>query len=319
MDREARIRDEAAEWFLRQRDPARADWDGFLLWLEADAAHNAAYEAVALADDDIAQLIESAEPGPLASNDNRSEERRPGRWRLVTFGGVAAAVAAGFLAWPMMTVGPASYMIETRPGEQRAIQLDGGTRIELNGGSRITLRRGDARYASLDRGEAMFSVVHDPQHPFEVQAGDMLLRDIGTEFNVRRDAAGTGLEASVARGSVMLDPDGQAIRLDAGRVARLAAADITLGRVEPGEVGTWRRSRLVYREASLDRIAEDLARGLGVPVTVDSALPDTRFSGVIMLDTDRSKTFTRIGSLLDVEAVRVGEGWRLQPRKRAAR
>lgn len=315
---EAKMREEAAGWFLRQRDPTRADWDGFVAWLEADPAHNAAYEAVALADDDVESRIGDQVLADRPSNDNIPH---PARARARWFAGTAAAAAilvGGLVAYPRLNPSVAAYAIETGAGQRRMVMLDDGTRIELNGNSRLGLRRGDTRFASLDRGEATFTVVHDPTAPFEVHAGDVTLRDVGTTFNVLR--AGPDTEAAVAEGAVLFDPDGDAIRLGAGRMIYVSGTGAgVIGKVDPSAVGAWRRDRLVYQNASLARIATDLSRNVGALVTVAPELQREHFSGVILLDKDRPRLFARIGALLDVDAVDDGKTWHLAPRKRAAR
>lgn len=315
---DAKMREEAAGWFLRQRDPARADWDGFVAWLEADPAHNAAYEAVALADDDLERWIGDRRPADIPSNDNIAH---PARARARWLAGMAASVAilvGALVAYPRLNPSGAAYAIETGAGQRRLVLLDDGTKIELNGGSRLSLRRGDTRFASLDRGEAAFTVAHDPAAPFEVHSGDVTLRDVGTMFNVIR--TGPDTEAAVAEGAVLFDPNGDAIRLGAGRMINVSAKGAAvIGKVDPSTVGAWRKDRLVYQNASLSRIAADLARNVGVPVTVTPELEREHFSGVILLDDDRPRLFARIGALLDVDAVHDGNAWHLAPRKRAGR
>src|SRR3546814_9914530 len=66
----------------------------------------------------------------------------------------------------------APYTIATVPGARRTIDLADGSRIELNGDTRITLDKAAPRFASLDRGEAMFHVRHDDSDPFVVMVGD---------------------------------------------------------------------------------------------------------------------------------------------------
>ena len=41
------IVDQAIGWHLRQAELSSAEWHDFVLWLEADAAHAAAYDRVA--------------------------------------------------------------------------------------------------------------------------------------------------------------------------------------------------------------------------------------------------------------------------------
>jgi transmembrane sensor len=314
---DANMSEEAAGWFIRQRDPARADWDGFIAWLEADPKHNAAYGAVALADDEIGELAALIRPAE-ASNDNLPLPGRSARRWFAGLGGGAALVVAALVGWPLVVAPAATYAIETAAGQHRTVTLTDGTRIELNGGSRITLDKADTRFASLDRGEAAFSVVHDDAHPFEVKAGDTVLRDVGTVFDVIH--TGDGVEAAVAQGAVMFNPDSDAVRLDAGRMIRVSAnGSAVIGKVDPQVVGAWRQHRLVYQDASLARIAADLSRNLGAPVTVAPELAHERFSGVILLGDDRPRMFARIAALLDVDAVADGQAWHLAPRKGASR
>lgn len=313
---DAKIREEAAGWYIRQRDPARADWDAFLGWLEENPAHNAAYDAVALVDDEIGELA-ATHRAAEASNDNLPPPRRSARrWFAGLAGGAALGVAA-LAGWPL--IAPATnYAIATAPGQHRMVTLDDGTRIEMNGGTSLTLRKGDSRFASLDTGEASFTVVHDAGNPFEVKVGDAVLRDVGTIFNVVR--TGDGMEAAVAEGAVMFNPDSDAVRLDAGRTIKVSASGpAVLGRVDPQAVGAWRKHRLVYQDASLSRIAADLSRNLGAAVTVAPELAHERFSGVILLGDDRPHMFARIAALLDVDAVHDGEAWHLAPHKRSSR
>ena len=310
---EDKKREAAAAWFLNLRDPATADWEGFMAWLEADPTHNDLYEAVALADNDYGVLIEDAAL-PQPSNDNPQIERR----RIGRFAGWATAAAAVVAAasYPLLTTAPASYAIETGVGERNSVRLDDGTRIDLNGGTRITLRKGDNRYASLDRGEAVFTVVHDEKNPFTVHVGDDQLQDVGTVFNVVRDKG--VVETSVASGAVLYNPDGEAVRVDAGHVLRTAAngATMTLAAIAPAEVASWRDNKLIYKNAPLGRVAADLSRNLGTKVRISPDIAARPFSGVIVLGGDQATLLPRIGAMLDVTISHESDGWRLSSRVR---
>ncbi len=302
------MREEAAAWFVRLRDPATADWVGFTAWLEQDPAHNAAYEAVALADEDYGELVAETAP-PRPSNDNPAvPARRLGRmagWATVA----AAAVAA--IGYPMLTTAPETYAVETVAGQRNIVHLDDGTRIDLNGGSRLTLRKGDNRFASLDHGEATFTVTHDEAHPFTVHVGDDVIQDVGTVFNIVRDKG--VMETAVSQGAVIYNPDGEAVRVNAGQVLRLSAdgRNATVSAIAPAEVATWRNDRLVYNNAPLSRVAADLSRNLHAPVRISPDIAARPFSGVIMLDGDEAALLPRIGAMLDVTITHEVDGWRL--------
>jgi len=305
-----RKKEEAAAWFVRQSDAATADWAGFMAWLEQDPANNHAYEAVALADRDYGELVvDAALPQP--SNDNPGDRRRIGRF---VGWATAAAAAIAAISYPLLTAAPETYAVETPTGQRDSVRLDDGTRIDLNGGSRITLRKGDNRFASLDRGEATFTVTHDERHPFSVRVGDDVVQDVGTVFNIIHEKG--MMETAVSSGAVIFNPDGEAVRVNAGQVLRLSAdgRSVTVGTIAPAEVGAWRGGRLIYKDAPLGRVAADLSRSLHKPVRISPDIATRPFSGVIMLGGDEAALLPRIGAMLDVTIAHEADGWRLSSR-----
>ncbi|WP_320949032.1 FecR family protein [Bacteroides sp.] len=72
-------------------------------------------------------------------------------------------------------------------GETFKIVLSEGTEVFLNSDSRLvypTVFKGKERIVSLE-GEAYFKVSKDVEHPFIVKTGNVQVRVLGTEFNVR--------------------------------------------------------------------------------------------------------------------------------------
>ena len=307
----AEIRDQAALWMARARDPRFSDWDGLTDWLEADPAHNLAYEA-AFAGHDLAGELDTPVLEPMAASVAIS---RRTKWAI---GGGAAAIAAAAAIVALITpfsAGPATMVAETRPGELRMIALADGTRIALNGGSRLVLDRANGRTARLDRGEAMFSVVHDENRPFTVDVGGQRLVDIGTRFDVVRSARAS--EVSVAEGAVLYDPEGAAVRLGAGRVLRKKDASrlVEVADTDPASVGTWRTGHLIYRGATLTRIADDIGRLTGQSVEIAPDLAGRAFTGVIVVPgTDRRQFFDRLGKVLDIDIASRPQGYYLKAR-----
>ena len=67
--------------------------------------------------------------------------------------------------------------------------LADGSRLTLNTNTLLAVRLGARRRdVYLQRGEAHFEVVHDAARPFFVHAGDTVIRDVGTQFEVRLHA-----------------------------------------------------------------------------------------------------------------------------------
>ena len=218
---------------------------------------------------------------------------------------------AGLVAYSTIPAGAALYTVATGPGEHRRIDLADGSRIDLNGGTRIQLDRNNARYASLEQGEALFTVVHDEARPFEVDAAGARMRDLGTVFNVVAERG--VVEVGVSEGHVLFDPPGAAVDLTPGMSLRRADANArpVVARVEPDWVGGWRAGRLSYRATNVGQVADDLSRNLGVTVRASPGVAGQSFTGVIMLDADRGTAVRRAASLLGVSASRAGDGWLL--------
>jgi len=308
---DAAIRDQAALWMARARDPRFSDWDALTEWLEADPAHNLAYED-AFAGHDLADVLGSAPVAEAITAKTVSRWRRTG----MIGGGLAgtAAAAAVIFALVVPSAPVAEVAIATAPGEHRVIHLKDGTQIALNGGSRLVLDRSNERTARLEQGEAMFSVVHDETRPFTVDAAGARMVDLGTRFDVVRTARGS--EVSVAEGAVLYDPEGAAVRLGAGKMLRRndRSQVVEVSQVEPAGVGAWRTGRFAYRDVPLWRVAEDMARATGVQIAVDPGVAGRGFTGAIVVPADRTALRNHLGAILDVTVAQQGNGLYLKAR-----
>lgn len=196
-----RIDDAAADWAARvDRGPLEAaEQAAFDAWCAGDPRRLGAYaraQAV-LASMDRAQALganyrfghdtsgtasrDDAATPPQATNEAAFHPRRP--WRA------AVAMAAGVAA--LLLWSPASWFSEpavsTVKGEVRQLPLPDGSSVTLNTASTIQTRFDDRqRVVELVQGEALFDVAKDPKRPFQVRAGELTVRAVGTSFTVRR-------------------------------------------------------------------------------------------------------------------------------------
>lgn len=320
-DKDESRQSQALAWHIRLRSGAAADWEAFTGWLEQSPENGTAYDAVVLADEQLGSALAQVPTPPAGTNDNEHGEQAPGtrvvRHGVVGLASAAAAMVAGLVAYPLMAPDPSLYAVETTGGVQRSVRLADGTRIDLNGGTRIMLSRTEPRFASLERGEATFSVKHDPSDPFVVESGDAKIQDIGTVFNVVQDEG--RLELAVAEGSVVFNPEAEAVQLTAGNTLHVAPNEdrIVVGSIDPKKVASWRQDRLVYDRTTLGAVARDISRALGTRVEVSPEIAAQPFTGVIVLNHDQGAFFKRLESLLDIGARRTPTGWRLTPQSRA--
>ena len=293
----------AIDWLVRQRDPAFDDWDGFADWLAENAGHAAIYDALASLDRDLDALPPT--PSGIVIGEAPTPRRAvPRRW----FGGAVAAALVGAIGLSVPGLLGSDTRIETAAGEHRTITLADGSTIDINGGSVIEIDEDRPRFARLASGEAMFHVVHRDGDPFVVEAGGAQIVDLGTAFNVvRRDRA---TSVAVSEGIVVYNPDRDNVRLVAGK-----SLDVRDGKppvvknAEIASVGGWRGGLLVYNDAPLSLVAEDLRRTAGIQLSIAPEAAAVSFRGALIIDKDRGRTIADLAALSGTRAERRGEGW----------
>ncbi|GAA3270610.1 hypothetical protein GCM10020258_44610 [Sphingomonas yabuuchiae] len=149
-------------------DPVSADWDAFTEWLEADPGHAERYDraAATLMEAEEALSAQPEVPVPVAIAPE-PVRRHPLRW----VGGAMAAALIGAIGVTAWQDRPQPYVVETAAGETRRIPLSDGSSVTLAGLSRVELDHAEPRRAVLARGEALFQVRHDAQHPLRFRPG----------------------------------------------------------------------------------------------------------------------------------------------------
>lgn len=318
--------EQAIAWHLRLKDADEGTWIEFAEWLNADPAHNGAYEAVVDGDERLLPVLERAtfpagdehERPPEFGNDEDAlaygvggevVRRNPWRW-----GALAASIAvAGLLGVQMWPNGDATYPIETSVGETRTVSLADGSEIQLNGSTKVVLDKSDTRLVEIAQGEALFAVKHDDADPFTVVAGEQRLVDIGTVFNVVR--TDRQLRVGVAEGAVRYEDTARTVNLRAGDTLTAdRGGRIEISQSPVASIGSWAGDRLVYDQVPLERVADDLSRSIGISLELPPRMRSRSFSGVIQTDGDRDAVRARLEELIGEKIVADGTRWSVEAR-----
>jgi transmembrane sensor len=238
-----------------------------------------------------------ATPAPVVA----AQRRR--RWIGVA-AGVAALAAAG---WFLFSPGAAGWQeYRTAKSEQRAFELADGSLIDLNTDSRVAVRFSpQSRDVRLLEGEAFFRVRHNAGRPFRVYTKDVVIQDVGTEFNVYNHPDYTVI--AVIEGSVTVAPARPAaVAPSAGAAAALGAAGPAITRTltaheeahvsragsvkvrqmpEVADAVAWQQRRLVFRQQPLQAIVEEFNRYSRKKIRLEGpAVVDHVFTGVFDAD-----------------------------------
>ncbi|KQM86090.1 hypothetical protein ASE67_09505 [Sphingomonas sp. Leaf23] len=303
----------AARWFAAQ-DADDMDWDGFTAWLEADPRHGAAFDRLALLDDDIAAqapAIRALLPANDMAADVDVAPPAPARRRWPVIGGtlaVAAAALALTIGLPNRT--PDDRMWQTGATAQ-AVDVGEGVRVTIAPHSRLTARGGTQQLAL--QGAAYFDVAHREDRALAIAAGPVEIRDIGTRFDVSTDGRGVA-QVAVAEGQVAVAAGALATprTVVAGQRLSLIDGRVAQGRADPADVGGWRGGTLSYSDTPLALVAVDLSRYAGAGIRVAPSIADRRFSGALTVG-DGSKLVEQVAAILDLRVVRDPAGVRLEP------
>lgn len=185
-----------------------------------------------------------------------------------------AAAAAGILlvrfVGPRVGLGGAHAREFTSAiGSRTTVVLRDGTHSVLGPASRLRVPAdfdNGRRLVQLE-GEAIFTVVHDPAHPFMVRAGGAQLQDVGTQFDVRAYAGDQAVQVAVAEGRVDVMGTARAQALRAGDVATIADTVVAIAHGEDvAALMAWTRGDLVFRDTPLRQVMAAIGRWYGLEV-----------------------------------------------------
>jgi transmembrane sensor len=296
----ATVEAEAAQWVVRFDAGATAeDYAKFQEWQAKSPQHRDAAARLMRLWNELDFAKQLATPvAPAHTVPYRARGRR--RWRWVAVAAAASVlVVAGSLPFyrTLHTVPPVISEYRTPVGAQKTVVLADGSSMQLNTDTAVRVEMSDARRdVHLVRGEAYFEVVHDEHRPFAVHAGQGVVRDIGTAFNVRLE--GKSVDVTVVRGNVELAASTAADgtheqhlgNLAAGQNAVFARKVERLSLVSDTLINrrlAWRQGVLVYSGEALAQVVADYNRYSDIKVEVaDAKLSALQVGGYFEIGKD---------------------------------
>lgn len=290
----------AFKWRTLLSDDLATDEDraAFAAWLAVDPRHQAAYEQADFFWGELGGLgVDNLDPEffrPSWRERVRAACRRAGQAIDDCVPGPPSrfALQAGslclFLALTVFAVfgklpqsAPQPYVSAAPIGQLRAVETEDGSRITLGADTSVAVTFTEQeRHVLMSAGEAFFQVVSDRTRPFVVVSGDVRVTVHGTAFDVRSTDLGT--RVSVSEGLVSVDylaaQRGKTSDADAHRLSRptnqesmvLAAGETVtvqkhsgfgmIAHIRPESVAPWRNNFLVYIDAPLAELINDINR-----------------------------------------------------------
>jgi transmembrane sensor len=189
------------------------------------------------------------------------------------------------------SAGPQIY--RTGVGGFQRIVLADQSSVDLNTDTEVRVAlTAKLRTVDLVRGEANFEVAHDASRPFIVSAGNMAVRAVGTNFDVRRQ--NDSIEVTVKEGKVAIGDasllEASAVPLpitlpqvSAGQSATSSGSGVTLKTIPKSAITrklAWQNQMLVFDADSLSEVVAQFNRYNERKIVIaDPHLADLRIGG----------------------------------------
>ena len=203
-------------------------------------------------------------------------------------------------------------------GKTSELLLPDGTKVYLNAGSRLVYPEnfsGKTREVFLV-GEAFFDVKHDISHPFVVKVSDMMVKVLGTRFNISAYPTDNLIETVLAAGKVKIEQNNaglfdKSIELVPNQLASFnrTSKQTIVKKVDTDNYILWTQGILKFESTDLNRIVKRLERYYNIRFQYsDPLLGGVRISGKMELKEDKDEICDRIATAADVRIVKKEEG-----------
>ena len=235
----------------------------FQTWLERDSRHARAWDDLTALMNNPALLAasraEASRLPPYADLHLFTLPRRIWSRRILPGMALAAAAACLWITVPGLWLRWQADAL-TLAAEMLVVTLPDGSRADLNSSTALVYDfAGGRRHVTLLQGEAWFDVVHDPAHPFVVEAGDTEVTVKGTAFAVRAMAAENLV--MLERGSVQVTQGGYDVVLAPGEMVGTSGAKALKPELtELDRNLAWREGWVLLREERFSTALSELSR-----------------------------------------------------------
>ncbi|HTD93846.1 MAG TPA: FecR family protein [Chitinophagaceae bacterium] len=266
--------------------------------------------------DAIRKAIGSQNKTEDTEPERRYEAPRPAFKRKIAFLLYAAAACAIiFITGYFLLKGgsnktPAQFeTIVTRAGSKTLINLPDSSTVLLNSASKFGYNKTfgiDGREMDL-AGEAYFDIRKNAGAPLVIHAGNVIIRVLGTAFNVRANPEDSYVEATLIRGvievSLRTDPERKILlrpnekivirkneNLPSDKMTDALRKNnnemITVTKVEPDPSDSsyvetvWTRDKMIFHKEAFTSLAKKMERWYNVRIILsDAGLNDMEFTG----------------------------------------
>lgn len=179
-------------------------------------------------------------------------------------------------------IAPPLHTVFTPVGGEYKLTLSDGTRVWLNASSCIqfpAVFRSDRREVRVE-GEVYFEVSKDSARPFLVRTGDVVVKVLGTSFNVRA-YLGEEYKTTLVEGSVAVGYLGETMKIRPGQQWVLEKDGPKVHEVKIKSIVSWKNGDFAFEDQVLPEVFNELERWYDIDVFMSNdAIRNMKFTGI---------------------------------------
>lgn len=154
-------------------------------------------------------------------------------------------------------------------GDKQHVILPDSSEVWLNSGTQIRYPEkfnSNNRTVYLD-GEAYFSVIRNESYPFIIQADELLVKVLGTQFNVKAYSGDERMITTLNNGKVEVNIRGNnshILKPNEQLIYNIRTTNIEISEVPVGETHSWLTGQIIFSNNSINEILRTLERRFNV-------------------------------------------------------
>ena len=284
---------QAARWLaiLDGDNPSAEVVAAFQQWKHESEEHRKAFEELVELWGDVNCLTSIEPPAKTRS----SKGWFFNGWMMPAWGAAFSLFVLATWVFPLFNASQTA-VYTTQTGEQQTLFLPDQSTLVLNTNSQVQVSyQHNRRVLILQKGEAHFEVVKDPERPFEVYAGSGRVTAIGTAFTVRLHNENVAVfvtegvvevlsQADSVQSKLQLDSESNAVLAEVSEAVRVSAGTKAIynqvySPVEKQGVSVtpakdlqkslaWREGTLVFKGETLGEVIEEFSRYTHLSIVV---------------------------------------------------
>ena len=150
------------------------------------------------------------------------------------------------------------------------VDLPDGSRIYLNKGAEISYSQAFKNQRTVElSGEAFFEVMSDPQNPFTVHSGKMVVTVLGTSFNVKQSENSSEVYVKTGKVRVSMEQSDQYIQLEAEELGLMEDRVLVSSVQEDPNYISWKTKDFKFVNSALNEVLRELEESYHVDISAE--------------------------------------------------